>query len=139
MRPHITHLSSRMRLVNWAEEKRHHPDIHFKWSEISIDMLTHKVDGLHKSNFVMAARMDRIHEEYKPEYSHQFASRRTTPSGLCQDSLIQDLPVLAVHIVLAGARRAPEVVVRGAPARVVVGTAVAPLLSLCLDADTPHR
>jgi len=27
-------------------------------------MWTHKIDGLHKADFVMAARMDRIHEDY---------------------------------------------------------------------------
>jgi 4a-hydroxytetrahydrobiopterin dehydratase len=30
-------------------------------------MWTHKIDGLHKTDFVMAARMDRIHEQYAPE------------------------------------------------------------------------
>jgi 4a-hydroxytetrahydrobiopterin dehydratase len=30
-------------------------------------MWTHKIDGLHKTDFVMAARMDRIHEGYAPE------------------------------------------------------------------------
>jgi 4a-hydroxytetrahydrobiopterin dehydratase len=29
-------------------------------------MWTHKIDGLHKTDFVMAARMDRIHEDYAP-------------------------------------------------------------------------
>jgi len=30
-------------------------------------MWTHKIDGLHKTDFVMMARMDRIHEAYAPE------------------------------------------------------------------------
>ena len=50
-----------------AEEEWHHPDIHLKWGEVRIEMWTHKIDGLHKSDFVMAARMDRIHEEYASE------------------------------------------------------------------------
>jgi len=50
-----------------AEEEWHHPDIHLQWGEVRIEMWTHKLDGLHKTDFVMAARMDRIHEEYAPE------------------------------------------------------------------------
>jgi 4a-hydroxytetrahydrobiopterin dehydratase len=50
-----------------AEQEWHHPDIHLKWGEVKIEMWTHKIDGLHKSDFVMGARMDRIHEDYAPE------------------------------------------------------------------------
>lgn len=47
-----------------AEEEWHHPDIHLQWGQVDIELWTHKIDGLHKTDFVMAARMDRIHEEY---------------------------------------------------------------------------
>ncbi len=50
-----------------AEEEWHHPDIQLSWGEVTVEMWTHKIDGLHKTDFVMAARMDRIHEEYTPE------------------------------------------------------------------------
>lgn len=50
-----------------AEEEWHHPDIHLQWGAVTIEMWTHKIDGLHKTDFVMAARMDRIHEGYEPE------------------------------------------------------------------------
>jgi len=50
-----------------AEEEWHHPDIHLQWGEVRIEMWTHKIDGLHKTDFVMAARMDRMHETYVPE------------------------------------------------------------------------
>ena len=49
-----------------AEEEWHHPDIHLSWGEVVVEMWTHKIDGLHKTDFVMAARMDRIHEDYAP-------------------------------------------------------------------------
>ena len=49
-----------------AEEEWHHPDIELSWGEVVVEMWTHKIDGLHKTDFVMAARMDRIHEEYAP-------------------------------------------------------------------------
>lgn len=50
-----------------AEEEWHHPDIHLQWGEVRIEMWTHKIDGLHKTDFVMAARMDRLHEAYADE------------------------------------------------------------------------
>jgi 4a-hydroxytetrahydrobiopterin dehydratase len=49
-----------------AEKEWHHPDIQLQWGEVQIEMWTHKIDGLHKTDFVMAARMDRIHEKYNP-------------------------------------------------------------------------
>jgi len=49
-----------------AEEEWHHPDLHLSWGEVVVELWTHKIDGLHRTDFVMAARMDRIHEEYAP-------------------------------------------------------------------------
>lgn len=45
-----------------AEEEWHHPDIHLQWGTVTVEMWTHKIDGLHKTDFVMAARMDRIYD-----------------------------------------------------------------------------
>jgi len=48
-----------------AEAEWHHPDVHLSWGEVRIELWTHKIDGLHTSDFVMAARMDRLHEPYE--------------------------------------------------------------------------
>lgn len=50
-----------------AEEEWHHPDLHLSWGEVVVEMWTHKIDGLFETDFIMAARMDRIHEEYAPD------------------------------------------------------------------------
>ncbi|MFW6447997.1 MAG: 4a-hydroxytetrahydrobiopterin dehydratase [Halobacteriota archaeon] len=50
-----------------AEAEWHHPDIHLSWGEVGIEMWTHKIDGLHKTDFVMAARMDRLYDEHRDE------------------------------------------------------------------------
>ena len=50
-----------------AEAEWHHPDIHLSWGEVEIEMWTHKIDGLYDTDFIMAARMDRIYESYRPE------------------------------------------------------------------------
>jgi len=43
-----------------AEEQGHHPDIVLKWGKVEITMWTHKIDGLTESDFIMAAKIDRL-------------------------------------------------------------------------------
>ncbi|HUP62040.1 MAG TPA: 4a-hydroxytetrahydrobiopterin dehydratase [Thermoanaerobaculia bacterium] len=41
-----------------AEGEGHHPDIHLAWGKVRITIWTHKVDGLTRSDFVLAAKID---------------------------------------------------------------------------------
>jgi len=43
-----------------AEEQGHHPDILLSWGKAEITLWTHKVDGLTESDFIMAAKIDRV-------------------------------------------------------------------------------
>jgi 4a-hydroxytetrahydrobiopterin dehydratase len=43
-----------------AEEQGHHPDILLAWGKADITLWTHKVDGLTESDFIMAAKIDRL-------------------------------------------------------------------------------
>ncbi len=43
-----------------AEEEGHHPDILLSWGKVKITLLTHKIDGLSKSDFVLAAKIDEL-------------------------------------------------------------------------------
>lgn len=43
-----------------AEEEGHHPDIHLAWGKVGITIWTHKIDGLTRSDFVLAAKIDGI-------------------------------------------------------------------------------
>jgi 4a-hydroxytetrahydrobiopterin dehydratase len=43
-----------------AEEQGHHPDIFLAWGKVEITLWTHKVDGLTESDFIMAAKYDRL-------------------------------------------------------------------------------
>jgi len=43
-----------------AEEQGHHPDIYLAWGKVRVTIWTHKIDGLTRSDFVMAAKIDRI-------------------------------------------------------------------------------
>ena len=43
-----------------AETENHHPDIWFTWGKVKIEIRTHKIDGLTRSDFVLAAKIDQI-------------------------------------------------------------------------------
>lgn len=44
-----------------AEEQGHHPDILLAWGKAEVTLWTHKIDGLTESDFIMAAKIDRLH------------------------------------------------------------------------------
>ena len=43
-----------------AEREGHHPDIHLAWGKVRIEIWTHKIDGLTRSDFILAAKIDHI-------------------------------------------------------------------------------
>lgn len=45
---------------NIAEEQGHHPDIFLTWGKAQVTTWTHKIDGLTESDFILAAKIDRI-------------------------------------------------------------------------------
>ena len=49
---------------NLAEEEGHHPDITFGWGYCSVIFYTHKINGLHENDFIMAAKTNNL---YKPK------------------------------------------------------------------------
>ena len=45
---------------NLAEQEGHHPDIHLAWGRVELKIWTHKIDGLTESDFILAAKADRV-------------------------------------------------------------------------------
>ena len=43
-----------------AEEENHHPNICFTWGWVEIKIYTHKINGLHENDFILASKIDRI-------------------------------------------------------------------------------
>lgn len=43
-----------------AEEEDHHPLIVLEWGRVTVQWWTHVVKGLHKNDFIMAAKTDEI-------------------------------------------------------------------------------
>ncbi len=48
------------RIGDLAEEQGHHPDICFGWGRAEITIWTHKIDGLTESDFILAAKIDKL-------------------------------------------------------------------------------
>lgn len=43
-----------------AEEEDHHPLIITEWGRVTVQWWSHKIKGLHKNDFIMAAKTDEI-------------------------------------------------------------------------------
>lgn len=43
-----------------AEEQQHHPGIFLTWGKVKVTLYTHKIGGLHRNDFVMAAKIDEL-------------------------------------------------------------------------------
>jgi len=46
-----------------AEEAGHHPAILTEWGRVTVSWWTHKIGGLHRNDFIMAARTDQAFGE----------------------------------------------------------------------------
>ena len=44
-----------------AEEEGHHPRLTVDWGRLNVQWWTHKIGGLHRNDFIMAARTDAIY------------------------------------------------------------------------------
>ncbi len=46
-----------------AEEQGHHPVFNdFTWGQVTVKLYTHKIDGLHENDFIMAAKIDEVYD-----------------------------------------------------------------------------
>jgi 4a-hydroxytetrahydrobiopterin dehydratase len=50
------------RITPVAEAEGHHPDLHVAWGKVRVELWTHKINGLTESDFVMAAKIDQVHD-----------------------------------------------------------------------------
>lgn len=48
-----------------AEEMGHHPALLTEWGKVTVSWWTHKIRGLHKNDFIMAARTDQLYTPHK--------------------------------------------------------------------------
>jgi len=43
-----------------AEEEGHHPALLTEWGRVAVEWWTHKINGLHRNDFIMAAKTDEL-------------------------------------------------------------------------------
>jgi 4a-hydroxytetrahydrobiopterin dehydratase len=48
-----------------AEAENHHPAVLLEYGKVTVDWWTHKINGLHKNDFIMAARTDLAYRDMK--------------------------------------------------------------------------
>jgi 4a-hydroxytetrahydrobiopterin dehydratase len=46
-----------------AEAENHHPAILTEWGQVKVTWWTHKVQGLHRNDFIAAAKTDRLYPD----------------------------------------------------------------------------
>lgn len=56
----VTALDFTNRVGQVAEASGHHPDIYLAWGKVRLEVWTHKIDGLTESDFILAAKCDRV-------------------------------------------------------------------------------
>lgn len=73
LRDHATRLKRTFKFNNFAdamklaqkigdlcEEENHHPDITVSWGYCRVEFQTHKINGLHENDFIMAAKVNHL-------------------------------------------------------------------------------
>jgi 4a-hydroxytetrahydrobiopterin dehydratase len=54
------------RIGDLAEQEGHHPAILTEWGRVTVTLWTHKIGGLHRNDFILAAKLDRLCDESAP-------------------------------------------------------------------------
>jgi len=55
------------RIGEIAEQQQHHPDIYLAWGKVTVELWTHKIQGLTESDFILAARIDAALQKSKED------------------------------------------------------------------------
>ena len=51
------------KVANLAEEEDHHPEIILEWGKVTVSWWSHKIKGLHRNDFIAAAKTDNLFVE----------------------------------------------------------------------------
>ena len=50
------------RVGELAESEGHHPALLTEWGKVTVEWWTHKIRGLHRNDFIMAAKTDQVYQ-----------------------------------------------------------------------------
>lgn len=60
----LTALDFTNKVGDAAEKVGHHPALLTEWGKVTVSWWTHSINGLHKNDFIMAAKTDEIAKQY---------------------------------------------------------------------------
>lgn len=60
-------LAFTVRVGELAEAEGHHPALLTEWGRVTVSWWSHKIRGLHRNDFIMAAKTDALAAEAQPE------------------------------------------------------------------------
>ena len=53
------------KIAELSEKEGHHPFIHIDYKKVSIILFTHKINGLHENDFILASKCDIVFKSLK--------------------------------------------------------------------------
>jgi 4a-hydroxytetrahydrobiopterin dehydratase len=53
------------RIAGIATSEGHHPEIRLSYGEVEVELTTEELEGLHQNDFIMAAKIDQEHREFR--------------------------------------------------------------------------
>ena len=60
-------LAFTIRVGALAESENHHPAILTEWGKVTVTWWTHSIRGLHRNDFIMAAKTDALFSGFNPQ------------------------------------------------------------------------
>jgi 4a-hydroxytetrahydrobiopterin dehydratase len=57
------------RVGDLAEQEQHHPALLVEWGRVTVTWWTHKIGGLHKNDFIMAAKCETLVPSARPGFA----------------------------------------------------------------------
>ncbi|WP_414837262.1 4a-hydroxytetrahydrobiopterin dehydratase [Candidatus Nanosalina sp. VS9-1] len=54
-------------LTDLVDSQGHHPEVNLSYGEASLKFSTEEVEGLHENDFIMAAKIDRLHRKLEAQ------------------------------------------------------------------------
>ncbi|MDB3951807.1 4a-hydroxytetrahydrobiopterin dehydratase [Gammaproteobacteria bacterium] len=51
-----------IKVADMADKEDHHPEITLEWGKVTVVWWSHKIQGLHKNDFICAAKTDRLND-----------------------------------------------------------------------------
>ena len=61
-----------IKIAYLSEDEGHHPHVHLNFKNVEVIIFTHKINGLHENDFILAAKIDQIANPDSLSFSNKF-------------------------------------------------------------------